>query len=89
MENKQNQIKKTPTISKAEVKTEQKTAAKSTQNVKKDEKQWDEFAEMSEMNNFNSEEDKAIAGQLDGEDLVKTIKKEFSQDWGKDISIVK
>ena len=33
--------------------------------------------EMSEMNNFNAEEDRAIAAQLDGEEVVQEIKADF------------
>jgi hypothetical protein len=37
----------------------------------------DQMKEMSDMNSFNAEEDKAIAAQLDGEELVKSIQKDM------------
>jgi len=44
----------------------------------------DQMKEMSEMNNFATEEDKAITAQLDGEAVVTEIKKDFTNDFGKD-----
>jgi|TARA_B110000305_G_C19384656_1_gene611535 hypothetical protein len=43
------------------------------------------FAEMKEMNSFGTEEDKALAGQLDGEALVKSIGTVLGRDVSKEV----
>ena len=45
----------------------------------------DMFAEMKEMNSFGTEEDKALAGQLDGEALVKSIGTVLGRDVSKEV----
>jgi len=43
------------------------------------------FKEMKEMNSFGSEEDKALATQLDGEALVKSIGTVLGRDVSKEV----